>query len=167
MQGGAFYILSATYGGIRGGRMTEFTASLKDRGILFGWIAGLLLAAALLWSLSYHFRAACLMRSVNRSLIDMQDDRRLVTPLRRPLAGQFPLGCWYTVDGTDSLFFVFTIMRDGILVPCGAEISAEGKVKDIVPVGSHARQVLDRIPRGVIHIYTRRIESAFAVNRGR
>ena len=146
--------------------MTVFASGLKDKAILLGWITGLILAAVLVWSLTFNFRSACLMRSANRSLADMEDSRRLVTPLRRPFSGQFPLGCWYTVAESDSVFFVFTVMRDGILVPCGAEISGEGKVKNIVPMGNHARQVLERIPPGLIHIYTRRIESAITLNRG-
>jgi hypothetical protein len=71
-----------------------------------------------------------------------------------------PLGCWYRVSGTDSLFFVFSIMRGGILVPCGAEISANGKLVEVIPLGGHARQVMSQIPQGMIQVYVRRIESA-------
>ena len=142
--------------------MTVLISSLKDRAVLLGWIAGLVLAAALLWSLSFPFRAVCLMRSTNRSLIEAGDERRLSAPLSRPVKGQFPLGCWYTLEGSESLFFVFAVMRDGILVPCGAEISGEGKVMNIVPLGSHARQVMENIPWGVIEVYTHRIEHVLA-----
>ena len=142
--------------------MTVLVSSLKDRAVLLGWIAGLVLAATLLWSLSFPFRSACLMRSANKSLIETGDERRLSAPLPRPVKGQFPLGCWYTLEGSESLFFVFTVMRDGIFVPCGAEISGEGKVTGIVPLGSHARQVMDYIPRGVIDVYRHRIEYALA-----
>ena len=139
--------------------MTEFTSSLKDRAILLGWIVGLILAASLLWSLSYNFRAVCLMRSANRSLVDMEFEGRLASPVRRLYNGQFPLGCWYTVDSSDSFFFVFTVFRDGILVPCGAEVSRDGEVKEIFPMGNHARQVMGHIPPALMHIYARRIES--------
>ena len=144
----------------------KLAASLKDPAILFGWIASLILAAGLLWSLTFQFRASCLMRSANQSLIEMEDPRTLLAPVSRPLTGHFPLGCWYTIAGSDSLFFVFTIIRDGILVPCGVEISSEGKVTDIVPLGNHARQVMYRIPQGIIHVYMRRIESSVTAGRG-
>jgi hypothetical protein len=137
-------------------------SSLKDRAVLAGWIAGLILAGALLWSLSFPFRTVCLMRTVNRALIETGDERRLLAPLSRPVKGQFPFGCWYTLDKPDTLFFVFTVMRDGMLVPCGAEISDGATVAEIVPLGNHARQVMERIPPGLVHIYTNRIESALA-----
>jgi hypothetical protein len=139
---------------------------LKDRAVLAGWIVGLVLAAALLWSLTFPFRSVCLMRSVNRSFIETGDDRRLLAPLSRPPKGQFPFGCWYNLDKQETLFFVFTVMRDGMLVPCGAEISG-GRVTEIVPLGSHALQVMERIPPGLIQVYTHRIESALAADRGR
>jgi hypothetical protein len=142
------------------------TAALKDRAILAGWIAGLILAGALLWSFTFPFRSSCLMRSVNRTFVETGDERRLLTPLSQPVKGQFPFGCWYTLDKPDTLFFVFTVMRDGIFVPCGAEISG-GDVTEIVPLGNHARQVMERIPPGLINVYTNRIESALAVSRGR
>jgi len=142
--------------------MTELISSLKDRAVLLGWIAGLVLAGALLWSLSFPFRASCLMRSANRSLIEAGDERRLSAPLSRPVKGQFPFGCWYTLEGSESVFFVFAVMRDGIFVPCGAEVSAEGKVTDFVPLGFHARQVMEGIPQGIINVYTHRIEYALA-----
>ena len=139
--------------------MTEFASAAKDRAILFGWIAGLTLAALLLWSLTFSFRATLLMRSVNRFLTETEDTRRLSEPLSQ-FSGHFPIGCWYSVEDSDSFFFVFTVFRDGILVPCGAEISPDGKVKNIIPLGGHAKQAWDRIPRGMINIYIQRIESA-------
>jgi hypothetical protein len=133
---------------------------VKDRLILFGWIAGLLLAAALIWSLSFNYRAAALARSVNRAL-DAADDARVIDSiLPRSFAKSSPMGFWFRLDESDSLFFVFVIMNEGVLVPCGVEIDRTGKAVDVVPLGSHARQVIERIPQGIIQIYLRRIESA-------
>ena len=140
--------------------MTNLTVLLKDRAILAGWIAGLVLIASLLWSLSFPFRSFCLMRSTNKVLITMDDSRRLVAPLP-PSAGPVSLGCWYRLSGSDSgsLFYVFALVQGGILVPCGAEISGKGEVLNIIPLGSHARQIMKRIPPGMIQMYIRRIES--------
>jgi hypothetical protein len=140
--------------------MNGLSSVLKDRAIFAGWIAGLVLVAALLWSFSFPFRSACLMRSTNKILITMDDSRRLAAPLLRPAAGPVPLGCWYRLHESSSLFLVFSIMQGGILVPCGAEISESGEVVDIIPLGSHARQVMDQIPPNLIQIYSRRIEAA-------
>ena len=140
--------------------MTNLTVVLKDRAILLGWIAGLILIASLLWSLSFPFRAFCLMRSTNKVFIVMNDSRRLAAPLSQPSGGPVSLGCWYRLTGSGSLFYVFTLVQGGILVPCGAEISEDGKVTEIIPLGSHARQIMSRIPPGLIQLYIRRIEAA-------
>jgi len=92
----------------------------------------------------------------------MDDSRRLVASLPHSVAVPFSLGCWYRVHQSDSLFYVFTLMQGGILVPCGAEIAQNGKVIEIIPLGSHARQIMGRIPQGLIQVYIRRIESAAA-----
>ena len=138
--------------------MINFPSAWKDRLIFLGWIAGLIVAASLLWSLTFSFRANLLLRPVNRVFISMNDQRRIVAILPRQFAG--PLGCWFKMLNSDSNFFVFAIMRDGILVPCGAEIDSEGKVKEIIPLGRHAHKVMDRIPNGQIQVYIRRIEAA-------
>ena len=142
--------------------MKDFTSVLKDRGIFLGWVAGLALIALLLWSLSFPFRANRLMESTNRVLASMEDTRVLSAPLSQPFAAPVPLGCWYRLADSGSLFFVFVIMRDGILVPCGAEMSVYGEVTEVLPLGSHARRVFDRIPQGLIQVYVRRIETAAA-----
>jgi hypothetical protein len=140
--------------------MNKLSPIVKDRLILLGWIAGLLLAASLAWSLSFPYRSALLMRSVNKTL-EAAGDKRIISA---PLPGRFTkpalMGFWYRLSESDSLFFVFVIMNEGILVPCGAEINGDGKAVDIVPLGSHARQVIGRIPQGVIQVYLHRIESA-------
>jgi hypothetical protein len=142
--------------------MKSMTSALKDKAAFAGWIAALILVAALIWSFSFSFRADRLMRTTNKILISMNDQRRLASPLPRPPAGPAPLGCWYRLYESSSLFFVFAIMREGILVPCGAEISEQGKIIEIIPLGNHARQVMDQIPQGLIQVYVRRIESAAA-----
>jgi len=140
--------------------MNDLTSVLKDRAIFLGWIAGLTLVAALLWFGSFPFRSTCLMRSTNRVLAAMDDNRHLTSPLLRPVAGPVPLGSWYRLFNSNSIFLVFSIMQGGILIPCGAEISERGEVVEIIPLGSHALQVMDQIPPNLIQIYSRRIEAA-------
>ena len=142
--------------------MKNTTSALKDRMIFAGWVAVLVLVAVLLWSLSFSFRSNCLMRATNKILISMDDHRHLGAPVLHPVAAQAPLGCWYHLYGSDDLFFVFAVMWEGILVPCGAEISEQGEVAEIIPLGNHARQVMDQIPKGLVQVYVRRIEAAAA-----
>jgi len=143
----------------RGG-MNKLSPVVKDRLILIGWIAGLLLAASLAWALSFPYRSAILMRSVNKALEAAGDARIISAPLPGRVTGRAPMGFWYRLSESGSSFFVFVIMNEGILVPCGAEISGDGKAGNLVPLGSHARQIIGRIPQGVINVYLRRIEGA-------
>jgi hypothetical protein len=149
--------------------MNGLTHVLKDRAILVAWIAGLVLIASLLWFLSFPFRSVCLMNATNKILASMDDDsaappKLLSAPLLRHFSGPAPMGCWYRLTDSHSLFYVFVLMHGGILVPCGAELSEEGKVTGIIPLGSHARQVMTRIPQGLIQVYVNRIESAAAAS---
>jgi len=143
--------------------MKETTSTLKDKTIFVGWVAVLVIIASLAWSLSFPFRSDCLMNATNKILISMDDHRHLASPVLHPAAAQAPLGCWYRLYDSGSLFFVFAVMREGILVPCGVEISEQGEIVEIIPLGNHARQVMDEIPQGLMQVYIRRIESAAAV----
>ena len=142
--------------------MVDFTSTMKDRAILVGWIVGLILIAALIWSLTFSFRSVGLMRSTNRILSAQNDTRRLSAPLSRQFAAPVPLGIWYSLADSDSLLFVFVIMRDGILVPFGAVLSSQGEVTELIPLGSHAHKVMGSLPQGLIQVYVRRIETAAA-----
>ena len=145
--------------------MNNPVPSLKSRVVFWAWIAGLLLAAALLWSLSFPFRASCLMRVTNKVLASMNDERRLSAPLTHLSARAVPLGCWYSLAESSSLFLVFTVMRGGILIPCGAEITENGEIMEIIPLGSHSRQVMEKMPRALLQVYVHRIETAMRRER--
>lgn len=146
--------------------MGSLVPALKDRAVLAGWIAGLALAAVLAWSLTFTVRMNALMNASNRALAAVEDARRLYAPLPRAYQSRGPLGGWYSLAGSDSLFFVFAVMRDGILVPHGAEVGPDGRVAEVVPLGAHARQLAGGIPGGVLEAYVRRIESSPAARRG-
>ncbi|MDR2477913.1 MAG: hypothetical protein LBD48_01220 [Treponema sp.] len=136
---------------------------LKDRAFFGGWIAGLVIIGALVWSLTQPLRTNHMLRAVNKMFAVSGDQRRLAAPRPGLSAGTLPLGRWYSFLESKSLLLVFTIMRDGILVPCGAQVSPEGIVEEIIPLGVHARQVFDRLPNGLVQIYVSRIESLAAL----
>ncbi|MDR1576572.1 MAG: hypothetical protein LBS37_11250 [Treponema sp.] len=141
--------------------------ALKDRAIFLAWIAGILLAGMLLWSLTQPFQARALLRAVNKMFISMEDSRRLSAPLgRRPISAN-PMGVWYSTLDSGTNMFVFAIMWDGILIPCGALVSPEGKVAELLPLTEHARRLLDRLPpKSVVQMYVRRVEAAAAKRSG-
>jgi hypothetical protein len=141
--------------------LKNIAAVLKDRAVLAGWIAALVIVASLAWSLTFSFRLNLLMGAVNRSLALAGDSRRLSQPLPQNMQAGGILGGWYSMPDSDSLFVVFAAMREGILVPCGAELSPEGRVAEIIPIGSHAAQAAGSVLPGITAMYTRRIEKAF------
>jgi hypothetical protein len=135
---------------------------LRDRAILCGWIAGLILLGILIWGLTQGLQANYLMRAVNRVFIDREDSRRIdIIRDKRPITVN-PMGVWYSVIDSSVDMFVFAIIQDGILIPCGALVSPEGKVTELLPLGGHAAQALDRLPPSVVGMYIRRVETAAA-----
>lgn len=139
-------------------RINSLVPELQDRAIFFGWVAGLAIAGALLWTLTQPLREDYLLRSVNRLFTAANDNRRLAAPLGRAQAKSGPTGVWYSLRNSTSTMYVFTVMRDGILVPCGAQVSPEGTVEAIIPLGVNAVQVFDRISPALMRIYIQRIE---------
>lgn len=140
-------------------RINSIVPGLKDRAIFLGWVAGLVVAGALLWTLTQPLREDRLLRSVNRFLAAANDERQLAARLGRTQAASGQTGVWYSLRDSNAAMYIFTVMRDGILVPCGAHVSPDGTVAEIIPLGRHAVQVFDRIPPALMRIYIQRIES--------
>jgi hypothetical protein len=132
---------------------------LKDRLILAAWIFGLLLFIALLWSLTQPVQGRAIQRAVNRAFILSGDTRRISAYVSRPAGKTKMLGYWFSVQDSEDLFFVFGIMHNGIFVTCGASVSADGNVGEIMPLSAHARQTFASFPASVIQMHKNRIEA--------
>ena len=132
----------------------------KDRAILLGWVAGLLLIISLLWSLSQPIVTHNLLRSVNNVFINRNDSRRVIAniPVKTGKINLF--GYWYSMNNSEDVMFVFSVFQDGILVPLGAVISGAGTVREVIPLSAHAVQVFEGFPESVLRIYINRIETA-------
>ena len=134
----------------------------RDTILLICWIAGLVSICGLCWFLSGPLRADLLQRSINRAWISSGDSRRLETQI--PPGSLKPnlerLGTWYTLAGGNRVL-VFTIISDGIFLPCAAIINPRGKVIEMTPLGMNGRRLLSRAPSGIIQLYTRRIEGSY------
>jgi hypothetical protein len=153
-------------GGSRSGGQKKagpaWLAELKDRAVLAGWIGGLLLAGLLLWTVTVSLRGRFLMRAVNRILEEEDVSYRLASAMTGgKWMSKSPMGSWYTLTEGEDLFFVFTLFREGITIPCGALVNPAGKVEELIPLSGHGAETMDRIPRGVIEVYIRRIEASF------
>ena len=135
--------------------------SFKDKAVFASCIFFVIIIFTLIWKFSSSFRTELLMRSVNNTLYAMNDNRHLYASAEMPNKTNVPIGYCYAISGSESLFYVFSIMWEGILVPCGAEISEEGEVSNLTPIGNHARQIFKYIPEEQIMVYTRRFESAY------
>ena len=138
--------------------------SLKDAGILVGWIVGLLLLAGLSWFLTQPARDRFLLDAVNRVLEQSDDSRRLgeaVAP-GTVKAGSLMMGSWFTVTGAsaETRAYVFAFIGGGTFFPCAAVVSPEGKVEAYIPLNNYGARVLKQISPGILGIYTRRIEGA-------
>ena len=140
----------------------DFLSEVKDRSLLLAWIAGFMIIGSLVWLLSRPLLTSYLMRSVNQSMAANGIAMHLSTAKSVPPPKQAPMGLWYSVDNSQNLFFVFTIFQDGILSVCGAGLTPENTVTEIIPLSAHARQVFSQISPGVIKLYKSRIENAAA-----
>jgi hypothetical protein len=140
--------------------------SIKNKAIIFGWVIGLLFFLSLIWILSQPLQKSYLLRTINNVLISNEDSRR-ITEYKGANNGKTSLfGYWFLMyDSTDSMF-VFAAFQDGILVPLGAIVSANGSVDDIIPLSAHAMQIADKLPISVLQVYITRIEAAAANIRG-
>jgi len=134
---------------------------MKDKIILFGWVAGLLLLISVLWIFSTPLQAHYLLKSVNNVLISKEDSRRLSEHLHIKHGREAPMGFWFSmVNSTDNMF-VFTVFQNGILIPVGAIVSSDGAVKEVVPLSAHAVQVFDGMPKSILQMYIDRIEKGY------
>jgi len=132
---------------------------LKDKAVLFAWVAGLLLLISTIWILTQPIQSYYLMRSVNNIFLNNSDSRRLTESIRVKSEKANLLGYWYVMHNTTDKMFIFSVFQDGILVPLGAIVSDDGKVSEIIPISAHAAQVFEALPESILQMYTIRIES--------
>jgi len=133
---------------------------LRDKAVLFGWIAGLLILISLIWIISQPLQAHYLLRSINYVFINNNDDRRVIGLIQRKTGKTGLMGYWYSMYNTKENMFVFTVFKDGILIPLGAIVSDNGNVREIIPLSAHAVKIFDSLPQSILQMYIKRIEAA-------
>ncbi|MDR2102683.1 MAG: hypothetical protein LBP42_01120 [Treponema sp.] len=133
---------------------------MRDKAVLMGWIGGLLLLGALLWLTTHPLRLRYIGEAVNGSLISRGDPRRLGAAIpRRQIPRNFiSLGTWYVLENSPGRALVFSLMAEGVQVPCAAIIAPEGEVEELIPLNRRGEQMLNRLSEGAIRAYIERIE---------
>ena len=136
--------------------------ALREKAVLLGWVAGILILISLLWILTSPLQAQNLMRTVNSVFISNNDSRRLYSYLNVKHKKADLLGYWFLMNNFTDRMFVFTVFQDGILIPLGAVVSDNGEVKEIMPLSAHAVKAAGRLPESILKIYIKRIQDAAA-----
>jgi len=139
-------------------------SKIKDKAVFATWVSGLLILISVLWILTQPLQSRYLMRSVNNVLNYNDDTRRLAAPIHQKTDKVNMIGYWYSMNNTDDKMFVFAIFQDGILLPLGAVVSANGKVNEIMPLSTHSSYIFDSLPESILKMYSNRIESAVNYN---
>jgi hypothetical protein len=135
---------------------------IRDMGVLAAWIAGLCLVGGLAWLLTQPLRSGFIIHTVNRTLEQNGESRRLEAPVS-PWGKNgviFQLWSWYTVKEETGRAVVFPIMDDGIFAPYVVFLSIQGTAGPFIPLSVHAGRLLNRLPHEVLQTYVQRIESA-------
>jgi hypothetical protein len=142
-------------------------AHLRNTGILFSWIAALLLVGGLFWFLTQPLRSRVLLRSVNRVLSAAGDSRRLGTAVSPwGLPGRVSqLGAWFTVVDSESGAVVFPMVIEGAPVSFLVIVSPEQGVDLLLPLSGNPERTLKQMPQTTLRIYTRRAETAYTLLR--
>ena len=138
----------------------NYRSDLNDRAVLFGWIAGLLLLISMLMIFTVPVQAYYLLRNVNNVFINNNDTRRLIAYIPQKSGKADPFGYWFSVLNSEDRMFVFSVFKDGILIPLGAVVSTDGSVKEVIPLSAHAVQAFNSLSESVLQIYVRRIEKS-------
>jgi len=134
---------------------------MRDKALLLGWVTGLLLFISLLWIFTQPLQTHYLLRSVNSVFIGNNDPRRVSGHLKQKTGKSALLGYWFSMYNTTDNMFVFGVFQDGIMIPLGAVVSADGSVKEVMPLSAHASQVFGALPKSVLQMYINRIEGSF------
>lgn len=144
----------------------EVKHDLKDKAILFGWIAGLLTIISVIWIFFAPVQSRYLLRTVNNVFINNNDSRRVAAIIPNRKGKADIMGYWYAMNNSTDKMFVFTVFQDGILIPLGAIISENNIVTEVIPLSAHAEQVYDNLIQNILNIYIARIEEAAKLLEG-
>jgi hypothetical protein len=140
---------------------TILSCPLREWGVIFAWIAGIVLIQALLWIFTGNIRERRCIQVVNRILAEKNDPgriRRIQSKEDRSALSEAFVH-WYEFENGEGRAAVFSVLSGGVPASCLAVISDDGKVTGIIPLSSHSARVLEHMPSGILSIYQRNLES--------
>jgi hypothetical protein len=128
--------------------------------IFSGWIVGILVVGGLLWFFTEDFRDDRVIRTINAILINNNDDRRLQSGLPDDnTSGTFFQNYQrFSLLGSGGTVVVATAYHSSIPFVFAAFIDQNGNIYDILPLGNHSVQVMERIDQKNLDVYTIHIE---------
>ncbi|MDR1178250.1 MAG: hypothetical protein LBK64_05435 [Spirochaetaceae bacterium] len=134
---------------------------VKEWGIIAAWIGGILLLNTLLWLFTGSPREARFIQTVNRALAEAHDPRRIrkIQDEKKPAAFSGAFAHWYELEDGTGRAAVFSVLSGGVPASCLATLSGDGKVTEIIPLSGHSARVLETMPRALLGIYRRSLES--------
>jgi hypothetical protein len=148
-------------------RIKVFIVGLGDRGVLAGWIAGLLVLTIVPWALTENYRNQVLEKEINAVLSKNEKTLHLdrkITPWKMP-GSAMQAGTWWTMHGSENFAVMFPVMEDGVFSPFIAIINEQNTVEMFLPMTLQGKSVLKKLKVNVKNIYTRRLETSAAILR--
>ena len=151
----------------------NFLSGIKDKLLFTAWIAILVFATVLIWTLTKPLLTSYMLRSVNQSLVAYNMPYKLSAGKAADFIINSPPGFLFPVENSSDNFFVFTMFSDGVMSLCGAYLSRDDSVfmaqekpaffvREIIPISAHSVNIFTKISPGIIKMYTRKINNAAA-----
>jgi hypothetical protein len=99
-----------------------------------------------------------LAEEVNRTLVKNNNKEQVISGNPTGGPASFMGGTWLELNNASGRAFVFTMMHSGITAACIALTDSNGRVKEILPLGKNAEQIIEELPLPVYRFYQNRIE---------
>ena len=146
--------------------VTNFIKSLSETSIFAIWIVILMLTGALLWGFTTDMRNDIMAKTINKILDEAGEQRRLETAVSTwHIPGNLTqFGTWYMMTSHENAV-LFSIITEGIFLPCLAIINNDGNLGALIPLTVNADRVISRMDPGHLRIWVDRIEKNAAILR--
>lgn len=146
-----------------------FFKNMGENGCFTIWMAGLFVAAALLWGLTSSMRSRNLAAQANVLLAAAEEKTRLKEPLRLwGLSGtSAQTGSWFVTED-NRLAVVWNLPVDGIFAPFLTVFDYDAQIEKTLPLSITAESFAVRTSNGIPQVWLDRIcRSALLVQGGR
>ncbi|GHU39693.1 hypothetical protein FACS1894190_05420 [Spirochaetia bacterium] len=142
-------------------KIKHFFSNLGDNGILTIWIAAILITGTLLWTLTAGSRANVMIKTVNKYLTIIGEERLIESPISNFAQSGWATqaGSWWWMTSREKAV-IFPLIIDGAFAPCLGIINREGNLASITPLSKNAERGVDYMQTGYIQVWIDRIEKS-------